>query len=186
MIFCHFLVDVNESNSFVLGCDETREALLVDMGGPDRRIDEFIETAKLRLSVVFITHDHYDHTGGLSSLLARHDAEILSGTGQAGGGRGRKVAHGDTVRVGKLTGTILATPGHTPDSISLAFPGLVFTGDALFSGSIGGTSSPRNAQQEIDHVRKNIFSLPEDDEIHPGHGPSSTVAIERNHNPFFI
>jgi glyoxylase-like metal-dependent hydrolase (beta-lactamase superfamily II) len=88
--------------------------------------------------------------------------------------------------VGKLTGTVLATQGHTLDSISLAFPGLVFTGDALFSGSIGGTSSPRNAQQEIDHVRRNILSLPDDYEIHPGHGPSSTVAIERNHNPFFV
>lgn len=186
MIFQHFLVDVNESNSFVLGCDETRDALLVDIGGVDLRIDEFIETERLRLSVVFITHDHFDHTGGLGSLLARHDAEVLSGAGHAGGPHGRIVSHGDTVQVGKLTGMVLATPGHTPDSISLAFPGLVFTGDALFSGSIGGTSSPRNAQQEIDHVRKNIFSLPDDDEIHPGHGPSSTVAIERNHNPFFV
>jgi glyoxylase-like metal-dependent hydrolase (beta-lactamase superfamily II) len=80
---------------------------------------------------------------------------------------------------------VLATPGHTPDSLSLSFPGVVFTGDALFAGSVGGTGSPRNASQQIEAIRKHIFALPDDYEIHPGHGPASTVAVERGCNPFF-
>ena len=97
----------------------------------------------------------------------------------------RHVVHGDTVRVGNLVGEVLATPGHTPDSISLAFPGIVFTGDALFAGSVGGTSSPGCAKQQIDAIRRHILSLPDDYEVHPGHGPASTIGIERRGNPFF-
>jgi glyoxylase-like metal-dependent hydrolase (beta-lactamase superfamily II) len=88
--------------------------------------------------------------------------------------------------VGQLTGTVFSTPGHTPDSLSLAFPGVIFTGDALFAGSIGGVSSETDRTLEIDSIRKHIFSFPEDYEIHPGHGPASTVGIERRFNPFFM
>ncbi|NLT59553.1 MAG: MBL fold metallo-hydrolase, partial [Candidatus Hydrogenedentes bacterium] len=85
-----------------------------------------------------------------------------------------------------LAGRVLATPGHTPDALSLAFPGMVFTGDALFAGSVGGTASPALARQQLDAIRNHIFSLPADTEIHTGHGPSSTVAIESRYNPFFV
>ena len=185
MIFGSFLLDANESNAFVLGCEETREALLVDVGDADPRIEEFLDQHGLRLTTVFITHDHYDHTGGLDHVLREHDVEVLSGRGDAGGRNARRVRHGDEVRIGQLAGAVLATPGHTPDSVSLAFPGLVFTGDALFAGSVGGTTSSANARQEIEHIRKHIFALPDECEIHPGHGPASTVGVERQYNPFF-
>jgi len=185
MIFRPFLLNVNESNAFVLACEETQEALLVDIGHLDGHIEDFLHEQRLRLTTVFITHDHYDHTGGLRSATNHYDVHVLSG-GAVGGAKARKVAHGDEVRVGKLTGRVLATPGHTNDSISLVFPGIVFTGDALFSGSIGGVSSPQSGRIEVDHIRRNIFTLPDDYEIHPGHGPASTVGIERHHNPFFV
>ena len=108
---------------------------------------------------------------------------MLAGSHHAGGCRAREVSHGEEVRVGRLTGKVLATPGHTADGLSLVLPGMVFTGDTLFAGSIGGTISQA---REIDVVRKNIFSLPANYEVHPGHGPSSTVAIESQHNPFFV
>ena len=186
MIFQHFLVDVNESNSFVIACEDTREALLVDAGALEPAIVSFVEEQGLRLTTLFITHDHFDHTGGVDEAVSRFGVEVLSGRGSCGGKNARKVSHGDKVRVGELTGTVLATPGHTSDSISLVFPGLVFTGDALFSGSIGGTSSPRHAKEETDHITKNLFSLPGEYEVHTGHGPSSTIAVERSYNPFFV
>jgi len=186
MIFRHFLLDVNESNAFIVGCEETRDALLVDAGDYDARIPEFLDQANLRLTKIFITHDHYDHTSGLDDFARQYKAEVLSGAGRAGEGRARRVKHGDAVRVGNLVGKVLATPGHTQDSVSLAFPGHVFTGDALFAGSVGGTSSQSAARQLLDAIRSRIFSLPADTEIHTGHGPSSTVAIEREHNPFFV
>jgi len=185
MIFRHFLIDVNESNAYVVACETTRQALLVDVAAFDAALGGFLEDQGLTLTTIFITHDHYDHTGGLQEALARYDAEVLAGKGSVGGCQARKVAHGDSVRIGELAGTVLATPGHTPEGVSMALPGVVFTGDALFSGSVGGTFSSQDARQQVDHIRKHIFSLPDDVEIYPGHGPPSTVGVERRYNPFF-
>jgi len=185
MIFKHFLTQANESNSFLVACEDTREAILIDVGSFERKIADFIEENSINLTTVFITHNHYDHTGGLSEAALRYDITIFAEFSQTGGCPAKRVMHGDTIKVGSLTGTVLATPGHTPDSLSLAFPGMVFTGDALFAGSVGGASSPSNAKKQIDAIRKHIFTLPPETELHTGHGPSSTVAIESKYNPFF-
>jgi len=185
MIFRHFLVDVNESNTFLVACEETREALLVDLGAWDPAIPAFLDGHGLQLKAIFITHDHYDHTDGLRDALAERDPVVYSGKGCVGGVPGTRVAAGDTIAFGRLRGTVLPTPGHTPEGVSLALPGMVFTGDALFAGSVGGTSSPDSARLQLDHIRQHIFTLPGDWEVHTGHGPSSTVAVERDANPFF-
>lgn len=184
MIFRPFLLHVNEANAYVVACEESGEALLVDAGDYDRDIEDFLDEKRLRLAAVFITHDHYDHTGGLPAIIARHDTVVLSGSGI--GAKAKRVKQDSVVRIGKLTGRVLATPGHTRDGVSLTFPGIVFTGDALFAGSIGGVTSPQDGKCEVDHIRANIFTLPDDYEIHPGHGPSSTIEIERRYNPFFV
>ena len=185
-MFKHFLTSANEGNAFILACDETREAILVDVGEFEREIAEYIDVNQLKLTSVFITHDHYDHSGGLREVVDRYGPMVYAGSSNPGGCRATKVGHGDTIQVGSLTGKVLATTGHTPDGVSLAFPGMVFTGDALFAGSVGGTSSPGNATQQLDAIRRHIFSLPPETEIHTGHGPSSTVAIESQFNPFFV
>ena len=184
MILRHFLTEANESNTFIVACEETCEALMVDAGDFDPAIADFLDEHGLRLTTIFITHDHYDHTGGLAEAAKRYGAAVLSGAGQAGGVPAKTVHHGDTVPVGTLTGRVLATPGHTADSVSLAFAGHVFTGDALFAGSVGGTASSSAAKQQLDHLRRNILTLPPETEVHTGHGPSSTVAVESQHNPF--
>ena len=187
MIFHAFLLDENESNAYVLGCDETKQAILIDAGAPDPRIIDFVEEHALHLTTLLITHDHFDHTGGLHAFTTHFKhLTLVAGKDSVAGRSCRLAKHGDTLSVGRHEGRILATPGHTPDSISILFPGMVFTGDALFSGSIGGTHSEGQKELEISELRKHILSLPGDVEIYPGHGPASTVAIEREHNPFFI
>lgn len=186
MIFAHFLLDVNESNAFIVGCEDTKEALLVDAATWDPRIPKFLDAHNLRLSTVFITHDHFDHTGGLSDVLKYFGTVTYAGHSPAGGCRVKVVRQNDTIRFGNIEGRVVATPGHTPESISLILPGMVFTGDALFSGSVGGTSTPQLHRQEIDSIREHIFCLPDDYQVHPGHGPSSTVGIERRYSPFFV
>lgn len=186
MIFRHFLTSVNESNAFLLACEETNEALLVDAGAFEPEISEFIRSHGLLLKKLFVTHDHYDHTGGVNEIVDKYGAEVLAGKGNCGGRHARVVRHGDTVRVGELIGHVLATPGHTPEGISLHIDGMVFTGDALFSGSVGGTGSETQAEQQRDAIRRHIFTLPPETEIHTGHGPSSTVAVESRYNPFFM
>jgi glyoxylase-like metal-dependent hydrolase (beta-lactamase superfamily II) len=186
MIFRHFLLKVNEANAFVLGCKETRQAILIDAGDLDSAIPLFLADNGLTLSKVFITHDHYDHTDGLPAVVDQFRPELFSGKDSIASIATRRVRENDEIRVGKLVGRVLATPGHTPEGLSLFFPGMVFTGDALFSGSVGGTSSADLARQQIEHIARNIFSLPPETEIHCGHGPSSTVAIESRFNPFFV
>lgn len=185
MIFTHILTDSNESNAFIVGCEETRQALLVDVGEYDPAIPAFLDEHGLRLTKVFITHDHYDHTGGLDQAVARDGAEVLAGSGSVGGLRATQVGHGDTVEVGRLVGTVLATPGHTPDGLCLAFSGRVFTGDTLFAGSVGGCSGAAH-RQLLEGIKEHLFALPPDTQVHTGHGPSSTIAIESQHNPFFV
>ncbi|MFA6242615.1 MAG: MBL fold metallo-hydrolase [Candidatus Hydrogenedentales bacterium] len=186
MIVRRFLLDVNEANAFLVVCEETKEAMLVDAGAFAPAIAEYIAAYNLKLSQVFVTHDHYDHTDGLASIVARYGAKVFAGKHSVGGCDAIRVSHGGTVRVGRIEGTVRETPGHTPEGISLVIPGHVFTGDALFAGSVGGTSSPENAKRQIDAIRKHIFALPPDTQIHTGHGPSSTVAIESGFNPFFV
>ena len=185
MMFAHFLINVNESNSFIVGCEETREALLVDMADLDPRIPAFLDRHGLRPTTLFITHDHFDHTGAVEEAMRRYDVRVYSGSGRAGGCRVLRAKQGDIVRFGAIEGRVVETPGHTPDSISLILPGMAFTGDALFSGSVGGTSSARDAERQLDSIRTHLFALPDDTEVHPGHGPSSTIGIERRFNPFF-
>ncbi|HOZ46026.1 MAG TPA: MBL fold metallo-hydrolase [Candidatus Hydrogenedentes bacterium] len=188
MIFGSFLLGVNEANAHLVGCEETHDALLVDIGERNAMIEDFLDEHALVLRQVFITHAHFDHTGGLRELAAHHHAEILAGADKVLGLRARRLAHGEEVRIGTIVGRAAQTEGHTADSISLILPGspgMVFTGDALFAGSVGGTSSPEAAKREIDAIRNRILSLPDDYEIFPGHGPATTVSIEKYHNPFF-
>ncbi len=186
MIVRHFLLDVNEVNAFILACPETHEAMLIDAGAFDPEVPKFLDEHGLTLKKIFITHNHYDHTDGLGEYLKRFDAEVVANLDRVNGHPATHVHHGDSVTVGKLSGTVLETPGHTPEGVSLAFPGCVFTGDALFAGSVGGTTSDADKQRQLDAIRKHIFTLPPETEVHVGHGPSSTVAIESKYNPFFV
>lgn len=186
MIVRHFLTDNNESNVFVAVCPETSEAIIVDAGACDPAIVGFIEQCSLKPAALFITHDHYDHTEGLAQFVQRFGVEVYAGSSRAGGRPATAVTDGSEIAVGRLTGRVFAVPGHTQDSVCLAFPGHVFTGDALFAGSIGGTGGESAKRQLIDGITRKLFSLPHDTALHPGHGPSSTVSIESRFNPFFV
>ena len=185
MIVKHFLLNVNEANSFVVACPATREALLVDAGDFDENIAAYLHDTGLTLSKIFITHDHYDHVDGVQEYMQRYEPDLISGTSPVGGCDAQIVKHGDEIVVGKLRGRVLSTPGHTPVGLSLSFYGHVFTGDALFAGSVGGTATSRNFDLQIEAIRKHIFTLPPDTLVHVGHGPSSTVEVEQTYNPFF-
>lgn len=187
MTFAHFRLNVVEVNSFIYACNETNEAVLVDCGEFDPRIPEFVTRHGLMLSTIFITHDHYDHVQGLHDAAAQFSAKVVAGTESPGGYKvDRVIKPGETMRIGTLTGRVVDTSGHTPVGLSLIFPGRVFTGDALFAGSVGGTSNPEDYERQISNIRKNLFTLPDDTLVHCGHGPSSTIGIEKQYNPFFV
>ncbi len=186
MIFAHFRTDVNESNMFLVACESSGEALLVDAAAFEPRLQTFLEAHQLTLSSVFITHGHYDHVEALPDIVRAYNPKVYVGRGAAAHAAATQVGQDDRVPVGLIEARVVALPGHTPDGVGLILPGMIFTGDALFAGSIGGTSSLHDKAIEIDHIRRRVFSLPDEYEVHPGHGPSSTVFIEKTYNPFFV
>jgi glyoxylase-like metal-dependent hydrolase (beta-lactamase superfamily II) len=186
-MFAHVRLNVVEVNSFVYACPETKEAVLVDCGEFDPRIPEFIKERQLQLTTIFVTHDHYDHVQGLRDAATHSGARVVAGTESPGGYHADRVVRpGETVQIGTLTGRVVDTSGHTPVGLSLIFEDRVFTGDALFAGSVGGTSNPEDYDRQIANIRKNLFPLPDDTLVHCGHGPSSTIGIEKRYNPFFV
>ncbi|HPA44598.1 MAG TPA: MBL fold metallo-hydrolase [bacterium] len=186
MYFQAFLLDSNESNAYLVGCSETHEAILIDAGCYDRRIGGFLLQSELSLKYIFLTHDHFDHTDGIPDFLDECEGEIeVIGAFPTSYG-GRVIRHGDEIAVGRLRGRFLDTSGHTPDSYSLVLEErMVFVGDALFAGSIGGAVGEAR-EREIENIRRNIFTLGDHVEIYPGHGPATLVGIERQKNPFFL
>jgi len=188
----HFLLtEVNETNSYLVGCLQTRQAALIDAGGFDTRIVNTARREGLNVTWILITHDHYDHTGGLAEYRDEFpDARIVAGCKKPGGVKAQKADDGHTLQVGSLAVRTLAIPGHTPDCVAYYFTretppavSALFAGDILFAGSVGGASGA-NHDSEIRGIREKILTLPESTPIYTGHGPGTTVGIEKGHNPF--
>lgn len=187
MILKHFRLNPIEVNTFIFGCSETKEVMIVDLGEWDARIPAFVEAQGLTVTKLFITHDHHDHTDAVQDAVKHFKPRTISGTATPGGFPvDEVVGHGDTVTIGNLSGYVVDTSGHTDVALSLIFPGIVFSGDALFAGSVGGTSSPENYERQLENIRQHLFSLPDDFEVYVGHGPATTIGIERTSNPFFV
>lgn len=178
---------IGEVNVHIAACEETREAMLIDAGKFDPAMAEYVKENGFNLTTIFITHDHSDHVDGVRECVDQWGAKIISGTPQPGGvGADRVVKHGDEVALGSLRAKVVETSGHTPVGLSLIFPGCVFSGDALFAGSVGGTGTPETYERQIQFIRDNLLTLPDEYEVHSGHGPATTIGIERTYNPFFV
>jgi hydroxyacylglutathione hydrolase len=154
--------------------DDARNAALFDTGVDAEAVLRIIAGEKLNLAAIFITHSHGDHVEALPEIRARHP--------QA------PVRH-ESGNVGQLTITAAKTPGHSADGITYVVqqvgdrPLVAYVGDSLFAGSVGGAGFSYEAL--LKNVREHILSLPADTLLCPGHGPVTTVAEEKAHNPFF-
>ncbi|MCW4031704.1 MAG: MBL fold metallo-hydrolase, partial [Candidatus Bathyarchaeota archaeon] len=97
----------------------------------------------------------------------------------------RKLRDGDIIRIDKFRLVVLHTPGHTKDGISLVGDRFVFTGDALFAGSVGRTDFPGGSYEELMRsIRTKLLSLPDSFKVYCGHGPPTTIGDEKKYNPF--
>lgn len=187
MILGHFRLNPIEVNSFVFACPETREAVLVDCGEWDTRIADFVRDNDLKLATIFVTHGHYDHVDGIPAAAEHFNAPVVGGIDNAGGHAvDHLVGPGDELQVGNMRARLADTSGHTPIGLSLIFDGTVFSGDALFAGSVGGTKNEDDYHRQLENIRRELFPLPGNTQVHTGHGPSTTIAIEHEHNPFFV
>lgn len=192
------------SNCYIIGSDSTGEGMVIDPGGGAEHIISHIEQLDLQVKLIVLTHGHMDHTGALAPVkaatgaaVAIHpaDADYLRGDHpmtQASGGSNepptepdRLLNEGDVIEVGEVQLRVVHTPGHTAGGICLITDGYAFTGDTLFQFSIGRTDFPGGSHEQlVENIHSKLMVLPDETRVCPGHGPDSTIDIERRVNPF--
>jgi hydroxyacylglutathione hydrolase len=210
MIIETFPVGPLQCNCTILGDAETGEAIVIDPGDEAPLVLQRLEALGLKPKAVLITHTHLDHVGGNHEVRERTGAKVMlhekdlplydnlamqaQMIGLVTPIRGAVDEHihqGDVISFGGKGDTVqvLHTPGHTPGSCSFFVPGhnLLFSGDTLFSGSIGRTDLwGGDFDTEIRSIKEKLLPLPDQTRVIAGHGRDTTILRERASNPFLI
>jgi glyoxylase-like metal-dependent hydrolase (beta-lactamase superfamily II) len=193
-----------QANCFIVGCEDTLKAAVIDPGDEADRILIALSESNLKAEYIINTHGHFDHVGannrvkevtGASIVIHSLDAMLLSHVSSSASAWGvtvanspepdKKVEHGDTISVGNIVLNVIHTPGHTPGGISLYTEDAVFSGDTLFAGSIGRTDFPGGDHQTlISSIQDRLFMLPDNTKVYPGHMTSTSIGTEKRTNPF--
>ncbi len=192
------------TNSYLVEDEETHDAVIIDANLEPELMVELVKERAANIKAILLTHTDVDHIAGLPMLLeelgmvpvAVHDSERHVVTESEPLRRQWPVvlppietvialAEHETFRAGSLEFEVLHTPGHSPGGVSLKIAGHVFTGDALFAGSIGRSDFHNSdAKALIDGIRSRLLKLPDDTIVHSGHGPDTTIGREKRTNPF--
>lgn len=181
------------SNGYVFFLDGGKRAALVDPAGIPDSLLRILRDGEYHLQYILITHKHADHCDATAAIagafpaaqIVMHELDVAA-IGPLGPKAlrvrdGEELPFGDDVRI-----RMLHTPGHTDGSSSYLFKSTVFTGDTLFAGSVGGAYGDASSYEDIlNSVRSKLFRLADDTVVMPGHGPPTTIALEKVHNPFF-
>ena len=207
MILETIIVGALQVNCYLLGCERTRQAVVIDPGDNAPAIQAALRKRGLTLTAILATHVHFDHVlaarplqeaTGASFYLHPAERPILAamrGMTQAWLGYdpgappevSGELAPGQPVVFGDEMLEVRATPGHSPGGVTFIHHASrrAFTGDALFAGGIGRTDLPGgDLRILLAGIREQILTLPDDYAVFPGHGPASTVGEERQSNPY--
>lgn len=191
-------------NCYIIFDEKTKEAIVIDPGDDAQDILHLVNGKSLKVKYIVNTHAHFDHVGankllkeatGAELLIHEGDSALLGATTNQARMFGmtatsspkadRFVKHGDVITAGDVSLTVLHTPGHSAGGISLVGDGVVFTGDALFAGSVGRTDlMGGDLMTLITAIKEHLMTLPDDTIVLSGHGPQSTIGEERADNPF--
>ncbi|WP_222592455.1 MBL fold metallo-hydrolase [Alkalibacterium kapii] len=183
------------------------EALIIDPGNNKEKILSEIEVLDVMPKAILLTHTHYDHIGALEVLRQSYNVPVYVGKQEKNWLSNPQLnlsSYSDheiiakpaefifevpsTIKIGLFSFKVVHTPGHSPGSVSFIFEEgeCVFSGDALFKGSIGRTDLPGSEPEKlIPAVEENILSLPDHYIVYPGHLASTTILHEKQSNPFF-
>lgn len=184
----HFLVEAYNANVYLLINGKTQTAVLIDAGGMGEAVAQHVRDAGVRLRAILFTHGHGDHTEAVGTIQRQTGAVVYAHPADArlvGGSLSpglQALAGSETLEFDGITVQVRSTPGHTAGSVTYVAENAAFTGDTLFSGSMGRCSLDYPAMLRV--IREEILTLPAGTRLYPGHGPASSVGEERDHNPF--
>ncbi|MGH7605454.1 MAG: MBL fold metallo-hydrolase [Gemmatimonadaceae bacterium] len=192
-----------QENCYLLIDERSGKSVVVDPGSEGDRIVEAIERSATELEAVWITHAHVDHVGAIASVKRRwnvpvylhpldrrlyeaapRQAEVYGVPFEEGPSPDREFTDAQEVNVGEVPMTVMHTPGHAPGHVVIFGDGIALVGDCLFAGSIGRTDLPFSNPPQLAASLERIVALDPDTVVYPGHGAATTIAQERESNPF--
>lgn len=203
MVIRKIITGVYAVNSYILFDELSKETAVIDPGGDEQEIEDEIGKLGGDLKYVFLTHGHFDHTGGVYNLVNKYGAKLVINKKDEDLVLGKEkmygpyspdgsfikadfyVKEGDEFYLGENKIAAIETPGHTPGGMSYAAEGSLFSGDTLFLLSVGRCDlygGDYNAL--ISSIKDKLFNLPEDTVVYPGHGPKTLIKNEKRFNQF--
>ena len=188
MIIKQIATGYMDNFSYIVGCENTRRALVIDPGSDVERIVSEAEKENLEILTIVNTHGHGDHTAGNAKLKVRTGAQII--IHELDGDRyfdaDVRLTDEKSLQLGEITFDVIHTPGHTPGGICLHAQGNLFTGDTLFVGDSGRTDLPGGDRPTLGKSIRRLMKLPDHTVVWPGHDygptPSSTIGWEKRNN----
>jgi hydroxyacylglutathione hydrolase len=191
-------------NCYLVADAEQKVAVLVDPGEEAERFLCELRRRNWTLQAIWLTHAHIDHILGVEAVHAVHpvpihlhpaDLPLYRGLPEQGRWMGfdvkaaplpdRELRPGETLKVGGVSFTVRHVPGHSPGHVAFVGNGVILGGDVLFSGSIGRTDLPGGDMPTLmQSIQTEFLTLPDSTIVHSGHGPETTIGVERETNPF--
>lgn len=204
MIIKNVVVGPLDVNCFILGCEYTKEAAIIDPGGDADKIIKTVEENELNPKFIINTHAHFDHVGAVKKVqehfkidffLHKEDQFLIENLDEQSTAFGldrvpepevnKSVKDGDKISLGQNVIQVIHTPGHTPGGVCYYVENSIFVGDTLFAGSVGRTDFPFSSQDAlITSIKEKLFQLGDGVVVYTGHGPSTTIGNEKRSNPF--
>lgn len=202
-----FALGMLMTNCYVVYSD-TKDAIVVDPGGPAAELKDFMENEGLTLRMVLLTHGHVDHLHGLGEIReiasdgvgvhpadsacvtsAKHNLSEKMGDPVAFEPAERMLADGDEIDIGGMKIRVIHTPGHTVGGccflITEGEDSLLLSGDTLFAESVGRSDLPGGDEGVLNESLMKLSYLPDSLAVYPGHGPATTIGHEKKRNPFW-
>ena len=193
MIKIHKLaLGLYQTNAYIIHDEASKTCCVIDPGYEAPTILREVNHLGLTVEAILLTHGHFDHVGAVKDMVAETDCDVYICDGDLSlppmftNGKlyySHTYAEGDVLHLAGLEITVLHTPGHTPGSVCLVCENMMFSGDTLFEGACGRTDIGGSWPQ-IQSSLARLAGLDTDYIVYPGHGGSTTLAMEKRYNPY--